>query len=115
MPVLRSTMQYRSVVVILLAMTLLLGQWSGLSHRIDHAPWLQGQAAPASVAGTPDDTRSPHSCVAFDAAAVADAITVPPCVAPLLASAAPLTLWVAFSSWDATCARPFCSRAPPHA
>lgn len=114
MPVLRSLAQFHSVIAILLAMTLLLAQWSGLSHRIDHAPWLQGNAA-LLVVGTPADTGSSHSCVAFDAAAVADVVSVPPYIAPLLASTSVLALWVAFSSWDAPSARLFCSRAPPRA
>jgi len=100
----------------LLAMMLLFAQWSGFAHRIDHAPWLQEHAytGPTVVDGF-GDTESRHSCAAFDAAAVADAVALPPFIAPLLASTEVLALWAAFASWDAPPARPFCPRAPPRA
>ncbi|GAB3540801.1 hypothetical protein GCM10027343_10430 [Noviherbaspirillum agri] len=100
----------------LLAMALLFAQWSGFAHRIDHATWQQEHVyiGPVEAEGL-GDTESRHSCVAFDAAAVADAITLPHFIAPLLASTEVLALWAAFSSWDAPPSRPFCPRAPPRA
>ena len=111
MSVVRTQPTFRSAIALLLAAALLFAQWTGLAHRIDHAP-LTGMQAQA---GETDhhDTDVHHSCVAFDAAAVADAIHLPPFIAPLLASAHVLALWAAFQSWDAPLVRHFSSRAPP--
>lgn len=95
----------------MLAAVLLFAQWSGLAHRIDHAPLVDMHAQADETEH--NDTGANHSCVAFDAAAVADAIHLPPFIAPLLASARVLALWAAFRSWDAPLARHFSPRAPP--
>jgi hypothetical protein len=101
--------------VILLVMALLLAQWSGLAHSINHA-YLGGIQAIISLAvdsNHTDDTSSRHSCVAFDAAAVADTLHVTGYAASAFASARTLALWVAFASWDAPLICHFSSRAPP--
>lgn len=108
-------MPRQPAIAILLAIALLLAQWAGLAHRIDHAPWLQDHVYASSSFDGADDTDSRHSCAAFDAAAVADAIHLPPIVTPLLASTQVLALWTAFASWDAPPALPFSARAPPFA
>jgi hypothetical protein len=119
-------------------MALLLAQWTGLKHRIAHASMmplhLQSQAllqSAASVALQPDllpqsasstsasasntgsDIDLSHSCIAFDAATVADSIHTPPFLLPLPTSAQVLSLWAAFISWDAPLSLCFSSRAPP--
>jgi len=90
----------------MLVAALLFAQWAGLSHRIDHTPFL-------SAAADGYDSDAEHSCLAFDAAAAADAIHLPPFAAPLLASTHVLALWAAFASWDAPLVLHFSSRAPP--
>lgn len=107
----RTLLKSRSTVAFLLAAVLLFAQWSGFAHRIDHAPLAGVQMQSDEADG--HDTEPNHSCVAFDAAAVADAIHIPPFVAPLPANAHVLALWTAFNSWDAPLVRHFSSRAPP--
>lgn len=107
--------QHHSAIAVLLALALLLAQSSGLSHRIAHAHLLPAQTHHLSASAA-DDAGSPgshHSCIAFDAAAVADTIYLPPFVAPLLTGAPMLALWTAFISWDAPSVSYFSSRAPP--
>jgi hypothetical protein len=129
-------------IVLLLTMALLFAQWTGLKHRIVHAAmtplYLQSQSlppsasssqpdsqwqsqsqwqwqwqSPASTFGSGSDTDLSHSCLAFDAATVADSIHTPPFLLPLLTSAQVLSLWAAFISWDAPLSLCFSSRAPP--
>jgi len=97
----------RTAVAVLLMAALLFAQWTGLAHRVDHS----ALASLHADAGAPEDGT--HSCVAFDAAAVADAISVPPLATPPMAGTKVLALWTAFASWDAPPALPFSSRAPP--
>ncbi len=108
----RHRTQRNAALALLLALALLFAQWAGLTHRIEHAQ-LQQAVAHASLTGGADESRAHHSCVAFDAATVADSIHVPPFAAPLLASARVLALWTAFTSWDAPQVRHFSPRAPP--
>lgn len=100
----------RTAVTILLMAALLFAQWAGLAHRVDHSP-LASLHANAPDGSTTEEGS--HSCVAFDAAAVADAIDLPPFAAPPMSSAKLIALWTAFASWDAPPALPFSSRAPP--
>ena len=100
--------QHHSAIAVLLALALLLAQWSGLSHRIEHAHHLS-----ATAVDDTGNTHAHHSCISFDAAAVADTIHLPPFVAPLLTGAHMLALWAAFISWDAPLVPYFSSRAPP--
>jgi hypothetical protein len=106
----RTVPNLRTAVIVLLMVALLFAQWTGLAHRVDHGP-LASLHADAKDGSTPDEGS--HSCVAFDAAAVADAISIPPFAAPPIAGAKVLALWTAFASWDAPPALPFSSRAPP--
>jgi hypothetical protein len=59
------------------------------------------------------DSDAQHSCIAFDAMALADSILLDPYLAPLLTGARVLSLWLAFASWDAPFTLHFSSRAPP--
>lgn len=104
-------------ITILLVMALLVAQWSGMSHRIAHASFTDLAPHLASLvdAGRADDTQLRHSCVAFDAAAVADSIHAPPFAVTPLAGNHVLALWTAFASWDAPFVRHFPARAPPSA
>lgn len=93
----------------MLMAVLLFAQWIGLAHRIDHGPL-------ASLHMDASDGQEPeaeHSCLAFDAATVADAIGLPPFATPPIASAKLFALWVAFASWDPPFSPCFSSRAPP--
>jgi hypothetical protein len=96
---------------ILLAMALLLAQWIGLHHGIRHAGLQHSLPSAAQIEA--DDGDAHHSCIAFDAAALADSISVPPYLAPLLTGVRVLALWTAFASWDAPFTLYFSSRAPP--
>jgi hypothetical protein len=107
----RSASQRNSAFALLLVAALLFAHWAGLMHRIEHAHLWQGFVQAAADDDEKADAK--HSCIAFDAAAVADTIHLPPFVAPLLASPRVLALWVAFSSWKAPLALHFSSRAPP--
>jgi len=109
MPAVRTALESRLAVAILLVAALLFAQWAGLAHRADHGPLAsQHLDEPGD-----DDSHAGHSCVAFDAAAVADAMTLPSFVAPALTGATVLALWAAFASWDAPPVLHFASRAPP--
>ncbi|NEX61341.1 hypothetical protein G3574_09640 [Noviherbaspirillum sp. 17J57-3] len=98
-------------------MALLFAQWAGLKHRIVHAALMQGaqtaMQTDASAGKSGGDADLSHSCLAFDAAATADALHMPPVLPPLLSSARVLSLWAAFLSWDAPPSLCFSSRAPP--
>ncbi len=95
-------------------MALLLAQWSGLAHRIEHA---RLQAGITQQADSPGESSSGfhHSCLAFDAAAMADGIHALPLAAPLLNAVRVPALLAAFRSWDAPPVCHFSSRAPPAA
>lgn len=96
---------------VLLVMAVLFAQWAGLQHGIKHAGLPHSAASIAQFDFTESDTQ--HSCIAFDAAALADSISLDPYLAPLLTSARVLALWSAFASWDAPFKPYFSSRAPP--
>ncbi|WP_420472905.1 hypothetical protein [Noviherbaspirillum sp. ST9] len=106
----RPVLHLRTAATVLLMAVLLLAQWAGLAHRVNHSP-LGALHLEASNNSTSEEGS--HSCVAFDAAAVADAISLLPFAAPPMASAEVFALWTAFASWDAPLALPFSSRAPP--
>lgn len=108
----RLSPQRSTAIALFLAIALLLAQWSGLAHRIEHAH-LQHDLAQASSVADDEDPDARHSCVAFDAAAIADTIHLLPFVALLLTSPRVLALWVAFTSWNAPLVLPFSPRAPP--
>lgn len=107
----RTPLTFRTAAAFLLAAALLFAQWSGLAHRVDHSPLADTHAQSGDAED--HDTDSNHSCVAFDAVAVADAIHLPPFAVPLPTSAHVLALWTAFESWDAPLVSHFSSRAPP--
>lgn len=106
----RTSLKARTVAAILLMAAMLFAQWAGLAHRVDHGPLASLHADAAEDSTSKADS---HSCVAFDAAAVADAISLPPLATPLMAGVEVLALWTAFASWDAPLILPFSSRAPP--
>lgn len=103
----------------LLVLALLLAQWSGFNHRIVHGAG-QGSAGYASVsralsaaAATDSGDSLHHSCLAFDAAALAATIHSAAFAGPLLPNVHVLALWIAFASWNAPFTCHFLSRAPP--
>lgn len=108
----------------LLVLALLFAQWSGYNHRILHEPGLASSGVPAltyfvnSASGDYDGNGASnnalhHSCLAFDAAALAVTIYSTPFVAPKLPNVHVLALWVAFASWYQPFTGHFLSRAPP--
>lgn len=114
----RPSSSIRIVIALLTAMALLLAQWVGQNHRINHAD-LQQQAGIAGMtdlvadSGNNDNNDISHSCAAFDAATVGDSVNSIPFVTPLVTSTHVLALWAAFISWDAPVVTCFSSRAPP--
>jgi len=98
------------VIATLLAMVLLCAQWMGLAHRIAHAGWQQN---PDVQIQSDRGGESHHSCLAFDAATLADTIYTASFTTQPLPNAHVLALWIAFASWDAPFTAYFSSRAPP--
>lgn len=96
---------------LILVIAVLFAQWTGLHHDIKHAglPSFQGSIVQVDIG----NGEVSHSCIAFDAAALADSIPLTPYVAPMLIGARVLTLWTASASWDAAVTLYFSSRAPP--
>lgn len=92
-------------------MAVLFAQWAGLHHGIRHAGLQYSPTPFAQIDG--DEGEAQHSCIAFDAAALADSILLDACLAPLLTSVRVPALWIAFASWDAPLTLYFSSRAPP--
>jgi hypothetical protein len=102
----------RAVLTLLLVLSMLLGQWVGTVHRIDHAG---ASSTPGieSVAETDSRYGIWHSCAAFDAATLGDVFASIP--APLLpaffAGLPPARQLFTSRARSTTC--PFSSRAPP--
>lgn len=108
-----SAQSIRLVILTGLMAAVLLSQWIGLQHGIKHAGWQQHGAM--AQAGTDNNSTdgTHHSCIAFDAATLADSAPVPACTALTIPGAQVLALWIAFASWDAPVTFYFSSRAPP--
>ena len=100
------------VLASLLVLALLLAQWSGFNHRIIHAG-VQGINAASDSENFRDAAH--HSCVAFDAAALAATIHSALFAVPPLPNVHALVLWLAPASWRAPFSPHFLSRAPPAA
>ncbi|HVK93858.1 MAG TPA: hypothetical protein VM571_03930 [Noviherbaspirillum sp.] len=109
----RHSSLYRASIAALLLVAILFAQWSGLHHRIEHAGFAHESLHTSSPPTEKSSTDARHSCVAFDAAAIADTIVIHPYATAPLASAYVLALWTAFDSWNAPLACHFSSRAPP--
>jgi hypothetical protein len=108
------------VFTLVLVMALLCAQWMGLRHSIAHAGWPQGQQSVGSSSssfslqvGTDQDGDVHHSCLAFDAATLADSVYTVPFNTALVPNLHVLAQWVAFASWHAPLVCHFSSRAPP--
>lgn len=101
------------VTAILLAAIIVFMQWAGLQHGVRHAGFKHSPASTTSYTINVDDGDTRHSCIAFDAAALADSFPFAPCLLPLLTGVRMLALWNAFASWDAPFTLNFSSRAPP--
>ncbi|SNS18616.1 hypothetical protein SAMN06265795_101420 [Noviherbaspirillum humi] len=101
----------RHAITLLLMAALLCAHWTGMAHRVAHAFLAQAIVADAGVKETGD--KAGHSCLAFDAATLADGLDLPLFTPPALVSAAVLALWTAFNCWQAPFTPYFSSRAPP--
>jgi hypothetical protein len=101
-------------VTLLLVTALLLAQWSGLAHRVKHAPQSVTQSAtPPSEGKEAPDGSLRHSCVAFDAATVADLLVI---ASPAVRAFAAVESWrrlATFISREPPLLCHFSSRAPP--
>jgi flagellar biosynthesis protein FlhB len=101
---------------ILLAVALLLAQWVGMLHRIDHASGqIEPQAQSHGEGGYSNSSSVSHSCVVFDGVCLADLL--PTTVVALVAARAVHVLQPAsdFASWSGRFAGHFQPRAPPAA
>lgn len=106
-----------SAVTLILVTALLLAQWSGLAHRVKHATraLTQQYATQLSEDEETHDKSPRHSCIAFDAATVADLLVfVPPAVRAFAAVESWRAL-AAFISHEPPLLCHFSSRAPPPA
>ena len=124
MPIsLRKPFLSRTAIAALLIVAVLFAQWMGVMHRISHADRSNGPII--SIAGfdvrsagpatdrVADGNTDNHSCTAFDAATLADALPVPFVCASLQPGAALIAARAAFDSWDAPLAHFYSPRAPP--
>lgn len=101
----------RHVITLLLMAAILCAHWAGMTHRVAHAFLAQAIVADAGAKDSGD--KAGHSCVAFDAATLADSLSLPLFPPPAPVSAAVLALWAAFDGWQAPFTPYFSSRAPP--
>ena len=106
----RTLLKLRFTIAVLVMAALLLAQWTGLAHSIDHGPIA---SIHMDASKDVDSEGGSHSCLAFDAAAIADAIVLPPFAVLPIAGAKVLALWAAFTSWEPPPVLHFSSRAPP--
>jgi hypothetical protein len=97
-----------------LVLSLLVTQFAGQLHRIEHAGWQSGanvQLALPALSG--DDLGKNHSCLVFDASTLADTACVAFAALPFIAGTHLVAQWIAFLSWDAPVVHHFLSRGPP--
>lgn len=109
---------FRSVLSTLLLAALLLGQWAGLQHGIEHADSKKNQflaISPSDLAPSQDEGQpyAKHSCLLFDAASAADSIHAAARGVFLLPATYLTVAWTSCTSWDAPLFRHFSPRAPP--
>ena len=99
-----------------LAMSLLVTQFSGQWHRINHARWLAG-AAQAQTENTDRQWSGlgdvSHSCIALDALSLANGAAGATTLPLLTIHAALIFTSLTPSFWDAPFHAQFRSRAPP--
>ncbi|RZL04497.1 MAG: hypothetical protein EOP36_00340 [Rubrivivax sp.] len=110
------TSSRRTTWAILLAVALLLAQWVGMLHRIDHAGGqVEAQAQSRAEGDYPNGSSAAHSCVVFDGVCLADLL--PTALVDLLPArlAHGLPLAADFASWHGRFAGHFQPRAPPAA
>lgn len=107
----------RIVIALLLTLAMVCAHWQGLVHRIAHASQYSTAAADYAANGLASSHQKAvqHSCLAYDAATVAEALHTPPCTTAVLQADRILARWDSFDSWDAPFAPYFSSRAPPFA
>lgn len=101
-----------TVLATLLLVAVLVAQWAGMVHRIEHA--LPG-AASQLVQVDDDASHVSHSCVMFDGLCLADSLPTAQAAVLLSRAARALSPATAFASWHALLVSHFLSRAPPAA
>ncbi|TCS38597.1 hypothetical protein EDC30_102336 [Paucimonas lemoignei] len=105
-----------SLTTALVVLAMLCAQWVGLAHSIAHSGSKQESPYFSLYVSAPDtggDKFSAHSCVLFEAAAIAASLATPTVNLTLPLSVHALALWLAFASWDAPFLCHFSPRAPP--
>ena len=99
-----------------LAMSLLVTQFAGQWHRVNHARWLSG-AAQTQVENTDRQWSGlgdvSHSCIALDAVSLASGAAGAMTLPPLKIHPALIFTNLALTIWDAPFHAAFQSRAPP--
>jgi hypothetical protein len=101
----------RLTIALMLAIVVAFAQWAGLQHGVRHAG-LQNPFA-LNVLAEVNESDAHHSCIAFDAAALADSLPIAAGETPLPTGVRMSATWRALASWDAPFAHYFSSRAPP--
>jgi hypothetical protein len=101
----------RLTIALMLAIVVAFAQWAGLQHGVKHAG-LQNPFA-LNVLAEVNEGDAHHSCIAFDAAALADILPLAAGEAPLPTGVRMSATWRPPASWDAPFAHYFSSRAPP--
>ena len=97
-----------------LALSLLVTQFAGQRHRIDHTRWGNaGGVATALNASWLGNTDATHSCIALDAATLGDSVGGTLSLAAPVLLGATLIVLPACHSWAAAFKPHFRSRAPP--
>lgn len=104
-------------ITLLLVFCLLFVQAIGLLHSVVHAHATGTTQVVSSEAKAANSFLhdASTSCAAFDEACVGAVLHTPVYYPPLLPSAAVLSLWLAFQSWQQPFQHRFSSRAPPFA
>jgi len=107
----------QSVLAACLILAMLVAQWAGLQHRIEHADRAADVLRVANVSsGATGDAASAHvahSCALFDAAALGDTLHNPPDAAPCLPALTAAVRHRVAPSDDVRFGSYYSSRAPP--
>ena len=101
--------------LIALALSLLATQFVGQRHRIDHSLWIAGGAQQSErPTGWAAGSEATHSCIALDAACLADQLTAIRLALPSDSFTSPLPLPLPDALWIPIFRCNFLSRAPPN-
>jgi hypothetical protein len=105
----------RMIWTLAFVLSFLFTQFAGQQHRIEHAQWLSGANPATQFQGGGSHYPANHSCVTFDACALAFALGLAIVLALAIAGKHLPATWIARDSWHAPFVHLFLSRAPPAA